>query len=190
MRPFKPWLLLALLAGCGADPLLYLLPPPLPAEAQATRAGSIAVAEIGLPTYAESDEIARLGLGGAVEVDSDALWADTPRRALTRHLIAALQARLDARIAGEPWPELDRPGLRLEVIADRLIGTPGGLLQFTGAYNVVAPESGRIVSADRFIVTVPVPGEDYGALLAAHARAVDALADLLVPRLTQLDAGV
>lgn len=190
MRPFKPCLLVlaALLAGCGADPVYYLLPPPEAAQPMAAQADSIAVAEFSLPAYAEANEIALLRETGEVEVDMDALWADTPRRALTRHLIGALQARLDAQVAGEPWPGLEQPDLRLEMIADRIIGGPDGRLQFTGVYSVVALETGQIVSSDRFAVTVPVQGETYPALLAAHARAVDALADLLVPRLARLGA--
>lgn len=187
MRPLPCLLALAVLvAGCGSSPNYYLLPPTEPAAPSAAAARTLAVAEVGLPSYAEAAEIALLGPDGVVSVDDDALWADEPRRAMTRHLIAALQTRLDAEIGGEPWPELERPELRLEVIADRMIAGPDGRLHFTGAYNIVAPESGRFVAADRFALAIPIRGEGYPALLAAHARALDTLADLLVPQLARL----
>ncbi len=190
MRSLKPCLLLlaSLTAGCGADPVYYLLPPPRDAAQVQAEAASILVAEIGLPRYAEAEEIAVLRESGEVEVNKDALWADSPRRALTRHIIAALQARLDAEIGGEPWPELDRPDLRLEVVVDRMIGGTDGMLRLTGAYTVTALDSGGIVGSDRFAVTVPIPGDTYPALLAAHGRAFDELADLLAPRLARLGA--
>ena len=42
--------------------------------------------------------------------------------------------RLAARVTTEPWPAFDAPGLRVEVIVDRMIGAPGGTLDFTGQY--------------------------------------------------------
>lgn len=172
------------LAACAGQPDFYLLPPPQPVTQRASPVGSIAVAEISLPAYADALEIAVLVAPGTATADRQALWADTPRRALTRHLIASLEARLNARVIGEPWPGYDQPAMRIEVIADRLIGAPGAGLDFAGQFVVVAPESGRVVATERFRVTAPVAGEDNAALMAAHARAVEDLADLIVARIT------
>jgi uncharacterized lipoprotein YmbA len=172
------------LAACAGSPDYFLLPPPQPVARQAAPAGSLAVAEISLPAYAEAMEIAVLTGAETATADRQALWADTPRRALTRHLVAALDARLAARVVAEPWPGYDQPALRVEVIADRMIGTPGGGVEFTGQFIIVAPESGRIVSADRFAITTPAPGEGNPGLLAAHARAIEALADRIAARVT------
>lgn len=191
MRAFKTLISAAalLLAGCGADPEYFLLPPPQATQTRVDVApASVAVAEIGLPSYAEAAEIAVLMDTGSVMLNDDALWADTPRRALTRHLVSALQARVDAEVGGEPWPELDRPALRLEVIADRLIGRNDGILEFTGTYTIVAPESGRIVASDRFAQSVPITRPGYEGLLAAHARAIDMLADVVAARIARLGA--
>lgn len=185
MRPFLMCLLAAILAGCAADPDYYLLPPPQPAEPTAVAAHTIMVMEFGLPGYAEAAEIALLGENGAVEVNDAALWADAPRRALTRHMIVALQARLEAEVAGDPWPGFDRPDLQVEVVVDRMIGVPGGVLQFAGTYSILSPDGVRSGASERFALAVPIPGAGYPALLAAHARAVDALADLVAARIAR-----
>ena len=60
---------------------------------------------------------------------------------------------------------------------DRMIGVPGGSLDFAGQYAIVAPGSGRLVAMERLAISVPPQGDGYPALLAAHARSVEALAD-------------
>lgn len=179
MRPL-PALVLALsalvLAACGA-PSYYLLPPPAAAVRQSSPVGSIVVADISVPTYVEALEIASLSGPETLELSKRALWADTPRRALTRHLAAALDARLAARVGTEPWPAFDAPGLRVEVIVDRMVGAAGATLAFTGQYAIVAPTSGTLRAFDRFALTVPVADSGTPALMAAHARAMDLLAD-------------
>jgi uncharacterized lipoprotein YmbA len=179
---------LLLLAACGS-PSYYLVPPAATGGPRVGGgAGGIAVADMNLPTYAETVEIASLDPAGAVTLDKGALWADTPRRALTRHLIAALQARLSAQIASEPWPAYDAPGLRVEVFVDRMIGAPEGPFQFSGQYVLVSPASGRIVSTDRFAITTQA-GPGPQGLVAAHARAVEALADQIAARVTGRPVG-
>jgi uncharacterized lipoprotein YmbA len=170
------------LAGCGAAPDYYLLPAPRPAQPVASPVGSIVVADMSLPAYASALEIAALTAPGVVGLDKTQLWADTPPRALTRHLAAALDARLRARVGTEPWPGFDDPGLRVEVTVDRLIGAPGGGLEFAGQYALVSPATGTLTALDRFAIAVPPQGEGYPGLLAAHARAVDLLADRIAAR--------
>ena len=143
------------LAGCGGNPDYFLLPPPRPADRAASPVGSIAVADINLPAYASALEIASLTAPGVVGLNKTSLWADTPPRALTRHLAAALDERLRARVGTEPWPGFDDPGLRVEVTVDRLIGAENGGLDFAGQYVLVSPASGRITGFDRFAIAVP-----------------------------------
>lgn len=183
----RPPLLAALalaLAACAGQPDYFLLPPPEPVARQSSPVGSLAVAEMNLPAYADAMEIAVLTGPGSATAERQALWGDTPRRALTRHLVAALEGRLNARVAAEPWPGYEPPGMRVEVIADRMIGAPGGVVEFAGQYIVVAPESGRVVATERFALSAPVEGTDNAALAAAHARAVESLADRIAARIT------
>ena len=103
---------------------------------------------------------------------------------MTRHLSAALDDRLSARVGTEPWPGFDAPGLRVEVTVDRMIGALDGSLEFAGQYFLVAPTSGRILALDRFALVVPPQGEGYPGLMAAHARALDLLADRIAASVT------
>ena len=178
-------LLAAVLAlpACGGDPDYFLLPPPADAARQ-TSAGSIAVAEISLPSYAEAMEIAALVGPEQLDLDERALWADTPRRALTRHLVAALESRLGGPVLTEPWPGFDPPARRVEVIVDRMVGGPGSGLDFSGQVVIVAAESGRVIAADRFAIAVAPQGDGYAGLLAAHARAIEILADRIAARIS------
>ncbi len=179
----SPFLLLLALASCGT-PQYYLLPAPGPAPSGPAPSGGVSVADVSLPAYAEAIEMASLGPDGAVTLDKRALWADTPRRGLTRQLIAALQERLAAPVAAEPWPGFDGPSARVEVIVDRLIGGEDGSLQFTGQYVISAPATGRIIGVQRFAIEVPPQGPGYLALANAYGRAIDALADRIVASLT------
>jgi uncharacterized protein len=171
------------LAACGS-PAYYLLPTPEPGPSRAAPVGSIVVAELGLPAYADALEVATLTGPGTLELPKASLWADTPRRAMTRHLAAALDARLSARVGTDPWPGFDSPGLRVEVTVDRMIGALDGRLEFAGQYFLVAPASGRIVTLERFAFAVPPQGEGYPGLMAAHARALDLLADRIAASVT------
>jgi uncharacterized lipoprotein YmbA len=187
MRTILPLALAGALAltACAGRPD-YFLTPPAPSAAAVGSAGSVAVADMSLPAYAETVEIAVLTETGAVQLSKDALWADTPRRALTRHLVAALQSRLNAQIATEPWPAFDPPALRLEVFVDRMIGAPEGPFQFSGQYVIVSNASGRVAASDRFALTLPAQGAGYQCLIDAHARAVEALADEIAARIARV----
>ena len=176
-RPLLLALLALALAACGA-PAYYLLPPPAgPVARSASPVGTIVVADIGVPTYVDALEIAALTGPETADLSKASLWADSPRRALTRHLAAALEARLTARVSTEPWPAFDAPGLRVEVVVDRMIGAAGGTLELAGQYSIVAPSSGTLRALDRFAIAVPVADGGYPALMAAHARGMDLLAD-------------
>jgi uncharacterized lipoprotein YmbA len=185
MRATLPLIAAALaLAACGANPDYFLLPPPQAAARAPSPAGSISVADISLPAYASALEIASLTGPGTVTLDKVSLWADTPPRALTRQLAAALGERLAARVGTDPWPGFDEPTLRVEVIVDRMIGARDGSLDFAGQYAIVAARDGRLTAFDRFAITVPPQGEGYPGLLAAHARAIDRLADRIAATIT------
>ena len=171
------------LCACGGRPAYYLLPPVAPTARQTAPVGSVVVADLNLPAYASALEIASLTGPGTLNLAPRALWADQPQRALTGHLAAALEARLGSRVSTDPWPGFDAPGRRVEVRVDRMVGATDGGLDFAGQYAIVEPSSGRLVALDRFALTVPPQGEAYPGLLAAHARAIEALADRIAARL-------
>ena len=65
-----------------------------------------------------------------------------------------------------------------------MIGAPGGSLDFSGQYAIVSPTSGTLRAFDRFAISLPVADGGYPALMAAHARAMDALADRITASIT------
>jgi uncharacterized protein len=170
------------LAACGASPA-YLLPPPAASSRMSSPVKGIAVADVSLPAYASDTEIASLVGPETVRSSSSALWADDPTRAVTRHLAAALEARLATDVVTEPWPGYDAPGLRIQVFVDRLVGAPSGGVEFAGQYVLLEPESGQITAAERFALAVPPQGEGYPGMMAGEARAIEALADRLAARI-------
>ncbi|MFT3972336.1 MAG: ABC-type transport auxiliary lipoprotein family protein [Amaricoccus sp.] len=107
---------------------------------------------------------------------------------MTRHLAAALEARLATHVVTDPWPGYEFPGLRIEVAVDRLVGASGGGVELAGQYVLLDPQSGRITGADRFAITVPSQGEGFPGLMAGEARAIEALADRLADRITRRGA--
>jgi uncharacterized lipoprotein YmbA len=185
--PFLAATLLALVA-CGGTPAYYLLPTPQPAPSRAAPVGSVVVADLSLPAYADALEVAILTGPSTLELPKRSLWADTPRRAMTRHLARALDDRLSARVGTEPWPGFDAPGLRVEVSVDRMIGALDGGLELAGQFALIVPASGRIIALDRFAIVVPPQGEGYPGLMASHARALEQLADRIAASITGVPA--
>lgn len=171
------------LAACGSD-TAYLLPPAPATRPAPSPVRGIALADVNLPVYAADVEIAALVGPETVKLHRAALWADDPTRAVTRHLAAALEGRLATHVVTDPWPGYESPGLRIEVAVDRLVGAPSGGVEFAGQYVMLDPESGRITAADRFAITIPPQGEGFPGLMAAEARAIEALADRLAARIT------
>lgn len=170
--------------GACSNETAYLLPPAPAAQRLPSPVRGIALADVSLPAYASDVEIAALVGPETVKLHQSALWADDPTRAVTRHLAAALEGRLATHVVTDPWPGYESPGLRIEVAVDRLIGAPSGGVEFSGQYVMLDPESGRITATDRFAITVPPQGEGFPGMMAGEARAIEALADRIVARIT------
>lgn len=176
-------LALAALGACGNE-TAYLLPPAPAAQRLPSPVRGIGLADVSLPAYASDVEIASLVGPETIKLHKSALWADDPTRAVTRHLAAALEARLATHVVTDPWPGYESPGLRIEVAVDRMVGAPSGGVELSGQYVMLDPESGRITASDRFAITVPPQGEGFPGLMAGEARAIEALADQLTARIT------
>ena len=71
------------LAGCGAEDRFIAAPQVQATEKVPSRYSSIEVREVSLPTHASSEEIYVEAEGGGLTA-SDLLWADDPKRAVTR----------------------------------------------------------------------------------------------------------
>jgi uncharacterized protein len=179
-----PAALALVLSACGS-PDYYLLPAQnQPATRGLAPSRSVVVTDFGLPAYAEAIEIAAIEENGAVKLQRDASWADDPRRALTRHFAEALALRLGSDVGTDPWPAFsEEPSYRVEVAVDRIIGTRGGVVEFSGQYFILRSSDGSISGTDRFQIRVPTQDDSLNALVAAHARAVEILADSVSARI-------
>jgi len=175
------WLpVVALLAGCGADPALVTTPRLAVAERVPIAYRSVSVLEISLPSYAASDELAVVTPEGGLAPSSDALWADEPERAVTLAFTRALGEVTGARIVPEPWPFLSNPDATVDIRVEELLADGKGLLRFSGQYFVAPEEEGRREVAKRF--SVDVPYNTVGGLPAvakARSQAVQELAILV-----------
>ncbi len=116
-----------------------------------------------------------LGPDGAMRSDTEVLWANSPRRAVTQGLVAALTDLTDARVAAEPWPLEDFPEARLEVRFDQLLAETRGVFVASGQYFVANLEGGRD-RAGSFDLSVPFEPTGPAAVAAAKGRLVSLLA--------------
>lgn len=174
-----------LLSACGSGPDYYLLPSQTqPGVRGAAPSRSVVVTDISLPAYAEALEIAVLQDTGAVKLERNASWADEPRRGFTRHLAEALALRLGSQVGTDPWPAFaEEPTYRVEVTADRLIGTIGNSVDFAGQYFIVRSSNGTIAASDRFDIRVAVVSDSTADFVSAHGRAIEVLADQIAARI-------
>lgn len=183
MRPLILALLsLALLAGCGADPVRYASPPVASGNRIPVSVGQLEVREVSLPAYARTEEIWRETPGGALEADTSVLWADDPARGVTQELSGHLAALTGARVAAEPWPFEDLPQARLVVRVDEMLAGADGRFRLSGQYFVARLSAGRD-TAGTFRVSAPIPPESgVPGIAAARAAAVRDLARLIAAR--------
>ena len=166
-----------LLAACGTTegPLRFAVDLPEPGDRVATSVASLEVSEVELPLYAELEEIYVRGEDGALRSESDILWADAPRRAVTQSLVLALSDLTRVRVAADPWPLEEFPEARLEVRFDHLVAREVGIFEAAGQY-FVANLAGGSDHAGRFEVAVPFVPTGPNAVAAAKGRALTLLA--------------
>lgn len=174
-------LLSAALAACAAtqEPASYLLEAAPRAQPAGPLDGpALGLREVELPLYARRPQMATIGPGGEVSSSDLHRWAEEPPRAASRLIARALSASLARPVVVEPWPPGVAPAALVDVDVDYLIGALGGELRLGGQYRLTGVD-GSGGAARPFDMREPVAGETYGALAAAHGRALDALADLV-----------
>jgi uncharacterized lipoprotein YmbA len=170
--------LLLLLAACGAAPLRVAVPS-VPADGRIASAfATVEVLDVGLPAYAEDDDLYVQEAGGAVTPLGRALWADEPGRAVTLDLARALGDLTGARVAPEPWPFEERAEARVDVrLAEAVADRGRGEYVLRGQFFVASQDGSGRDRAQGFRIAVPLPEEaGPAAIAAARAQATLALA--------------
>lgn len=185
-RNFLLIVLLWPLAACSANPNLYLLESAPTGDQLRTVATLIEVTQIDLPQYVQANELLLRGEDGVVRTQKNDLWADAPDRALTEVLARALDERLSADVAADPWP-FDVPAdLRVSVKVQQMIGTTGQDLRFSGQYFLGATSIGDLTIANRFDFSIPLTDGSLQVLSFAHTQAISRLADQIAIRISKL----
>ena len=186
---YRKLFLLALLwplAACSANPNLYLLEGAPVVNQLRTFAKLIEVRQVDLPQYVQASEMLLRGEDGVVRTQQNDLWADAPDRALTEVLARALDDRLSADVAGDPWP-FDVPAdLRLTVKVQQMIGTAGQGLRFSGQYFLGATSISDLTIANRFDFSIHLTDGSLQVLSFAHTQAISGLADQIAMRISKL----
>ena len=171
----------ALLSACATaadEPTrYYLLPKPKPVERVVFTDDTVALRELDLPRYARVAEIAYLDTNGAVVLANEDRWADEPARAATRALASSLRESLNTPVVVEPWGRSVEPVLRIDVVVDRFVGTPGGNVDLSGDFQIVRLDDRKTVSAQGFDIAVPTGAVGFDALTRAHSAALARLSD-------------
>lgn len=163
------------LAACSpANVAQYEIQMPAVAPARPARI-MIEVAEVSLPLYAQSQEIAVADAAGAIRTDPDKLWADDMQRAVSLALAESLMRHSGAVVAAEPWPLLDRAEARLDVRVKTLVAGVDGQLRFAGQYFLVFDDARR-PRINWFDLSVPLPRISAAAVSRATGLAIDGLA--------------
>ncbi|WP_010141211.1 PqiC family protein [Oceanicola sp. S124] len=165
------------LSACSVNERFYTVPPVPEASLSAQRIGfaSVEVLDISLPDYAARQQIAQRQGDGSVSADKGVLWADLPARGMSLELARMLRRISGAQVASEPWPFADRAQARLDVRVEQMLAEGDGRFLLSGQY-FVAPDTGAAGRSGLFDIAVPIRGEGPGAVAAARAEAVAALA--------------
>jgi len=155
------------LAGCGADPILYLIEVPAPEKTVRIAVNSIEVKDVSLPTYAEVSEIAFEAEDGSIRIVPDTLWADEPINAFTSSIVTHLSRASSAKVAAEPWPLETWPQAELSIRVDKMLARANGTFQLSGQFALTS--SDRIISDRLRNFDISVPLDDQGSKAIANA---------------------
>ncbi len=171
LRPAVAALLVAV-ASCGAveDPAFYLLEPPKAGRAASPSGTVIGLREVRLPLYARRPQIATIDADGAVTLSDLNRWADDPPRAVSRTIAGALADAASMIVLIEPWSSEDRPGVRIDVTFDLLIGALDGSVRGEGLYSIYDLDQTASPTNRTFALEEPVADASYPGLVAAHQR--------------------
>ena len=156
-------------ASCG-ETLFYAATPITSDLRVNARANTVMVNAVSMPEYAINQEIPIQRTDGSLVTDGDRLWADLPDRALQVALSRHLSQITGSQVSVEPWPLSGFPEAEVSVTVNDMIVRADGTLRFNGSF-AIRDELRRGGRVDLFDIVVPVSGDGFGAIVAAHERA-------------------
>ena len=166
-----------ILAGCGADPVLYPVPPAPSGDRIGVSVRSVEVLDVSLPLYAEAEEIAFEQPDGAILASDEVNWADDPQRAVTIELARVLGEATRATVAPEPWPFESFPEARVDVRIEEFVAGVDGRFRIAGIWYAGSERRDR---SGRFALAAPYdPEGGVRAIAVARGQVVRDLARLI-----------
>lgn len=177
-RLLAPAAVLTLLAACS-NPLStgkHLLAPPPMSQEVSNRLGTAELADVELPDYASSDEVAFQAEDGTVRSTPRQLWADQPQRSFTVTLARAISEVSGATVIPEPWPLTEPAAHKIRVEVERALAGRDGQYRLSGRYYVSDENGGGSSQARMFSIAVPVPAGTTSGVAAAQGAAIAQLA--------------
>ena len=192
MLRFLSILLFVLVAGCGSTPpsKFYALPG-TPSTLTADRGGlALRIGPFTFPDYLRRPNIVTRPSPNRIDVAEFDRWAGSLEndfhRVLGSQLGSALASGKVSTYPAELSFEADYVILGQVVTFD---GAPSGEVTLEVQWTVIAAGNKEVMTAQRSIITQPVSGADYGALVDAHARAVAQLGTEMEAELRRLMPG-
>lgn len=140
-----PWLVLALLAGCGHVPQTHYYtlsaPPPESALAADPKAPSLGVGPVGLPPILDHAGIVSQPDATRVTVSTYHLWAGDLTDIVT-HVVAERLADLSGneRVEAFPWDNRVRPEYQLKIQLETFAGAIDGLVHLRAVWTLTSDQ--------------------------------------------------
>jgi uncharacterized lipoprotein YmbA len=178
--------LAGLLAGCGSTAAsnVYTLNGTATAAPSRPSAVSVAVGPVSIPATVDRPQIVVNTSANQVEVDEFNRWASPLQSNISRVVAENLSVLLGApRVTQSLGVESD---FRVAIEVRRFDSMPGDSAILDAAWMVRRVNDGRIETG-RTTVQERVPQKGYGALVAAHSRAVGRLSQDIANAVRMLD---
>jgi len=180
LRTTLPLLASALLLGCfkPSPPVVYhTLRGVSPRAAAASLGLAVEGLPVHLPEVLQRPQIVTTLGADSLELSPDHRWGNPLDRDVQRVLVEDLALLLGSdRVVAFPYGSRIEGPFRVEVNVQRCDGRPGGTLALRATWMITRPQGEVAVMVRRSAIDEPVPGLDAGALVAAHDRALAALA--------------
>jgi hypothetical protein len=182
------------LAGCGASktPRFYTLSGITASEkAGQTPAWaeerSIGVGPIEFPEYLDRPQIVTRTGENELEVAEFYRWAEPLQKDFSRTLGENLTALLGTEeVFILPWSRAVSTDCHVVMSVIRFEGRPGGNVELVARWGFLRGEDETLTGVRRSSISEPTDGSTYGALAAAHSRALGKLSQEIAHAISQL----
>lgn len=140
---------------------------------------TVSIRQVKLPSYLNQQGIATRLPDGKVEISSVNLWAEKFSKSLPAMLAQQMAVQLQSPVETHPLPPGISVNTHVEVEINRLLGD-SQQLEIQARYRLISP---RHLKTYHFSTRIPVSDSGSVGLVAAHDKAIHALAVAIAKRL-------